>query len=341
MMDHPVLRAVVLSIGIATAVLTMAAMTIWIERKLAGRMQNRMGPTMVGPFGLLQPVADAIKLLRKEVIVPRAADRLLFLISPPLVVFFTVAGLAVVPWSETLVIADLDVGLLWVLAMAGLMLLPLWMAGWASNNKYALFGGMRTVAQGISYEVPMLMSAMVPVVLAGSLNLNDIVRFQAQHGWFVLWPPGIGLIALVMFFLTSLAEANRIPFDVPEAESELIAGVTVEYSAMHYGMFPMAEYVHTLLSSAVAASLFLGGWSGPFLPGVHWMIVKTLALFLFIYLLRWTLVRFRSDQLMHACWTWLVPLSLVLVGAAAVWVQWTGGGAAVAPVVGSTTGVAP
>ena len=325
-MGHPLLRALVMSIGIVTVVMTTCAWAIWFERKLAGRMQNRLGPTLVGPAGLLQPIADAIKLLRKEPLVPKDADAFLFRLAPPLTVFFTLAGLAAIPWSDTLWIADLDIGILWVLAMAGLMLLPIWIAGWASNNKYALFGGMRAVAQGISYEIPLLLSAMVPVVLAGSLNLREIVHHQMAHGWFALWPPGIGLIAFIVFFTTSLAEANRIPFDVPEAESELIAGVSIEYTAMNYGLLPMAEYVHTLIASAVASVLFLGGWDGPFLDatwydGVGWMLLKTGGLFTFIYLFRWSLVRFRADQLMHFCWIWLVPGTLVLVLAAAVWVQ--------------------
>ncbi|MSP92689.1 MAG: NADH-quinone oxidoreductase subunit NuoH [Myxococcales bacterium] len=329
-MNHVWLRPLFMSVLVVTAVMTTCAWSIWFERKLSARMQNRLGPTIVGPAGLLQPLADALKMLRKEILIPRDADPWLFRLAPPLVLFCTVAALAVVPWSETIYIADLDVGILWVLALAGLMLLPIWIAGWASNNKYALFGGMRAVAQGISYEIPLLLSAMVPVILAGSLNLKDIVRFQHDHGWFVLWPPGIGLVAFVVFFVTSLAEANRIPFDVPEAESELIAGISVEYTAMNLGLFPMAEYVHTLISSAVAATLFLGGWDGPFFDatwydGVVWMVLKTGVLFVFIYVLRWSLVRFRSDQLMYACWVWLLPLALGLVGAAAVWVKLTQG----------------
>jgi NADH-quinone oxidoreductase subunit H len=329
LMQNPWSRGVVMSVAIVTVVMTVCAWAIWFERKLSARMQNRLGPTIVGPAGLLQPLADALKMLRKEMLIPRPADAWLFRLAPPLVTFCTVAALAVVPWSDTVYVADLDVGLLWVLAMAGLMLFPIWIAGWSSNNKYALFGGMRAVAQGISYEIPLLLSAMVPVVLAGSFNLREIAYFQKAHGWFALWPPGIGLIAFVVFFVTSLAEANRIPFDVPEAESELIAGIGVEYTAMSYGLFPMSEYVHTLIASAVASVLFLGGWDGPFFDapwydGVVWMVLKTGVLFAGIYVLRWTLVRFRSDQLMHACWVWLLPLSLVLVCAAAVWVQLMG-----------------
>jgi NADH-quinone oxidoreductase subunit H len=318
--EHDWARGTLYGLLIVTAFMTCSAWSIWFERRFAGRMQNRIGPDFVGFKGLLQPLADAIKLLRKEMLIPRDADATLFALAPPLTLFFTLATLAVVPFSEDILVADLDIGLLWVLAFAGLLLFPVWIAGWASNNKYALFGGMRAVAQGISYEIPLLLSAMVPVVLADSLSISDIVRYQIEHGWLVYWPVGPGLVAFCIFFLASLAEANRIPFDIPEAESELIAGVSVEYTAMMYGLFPMTEYVHTLIASAVASALFLGGWDGPFAPGLHWMVAKTLALFLFIFWLRWSLVRFRSDQLMRFCWVWLVPVSLLCVCAAALWV---------------------
>jgi NADH-quinone oxidoreductase subunit H len=316
--DNDWARGLVYGVLIVTGVMTASAWSIWFERRLAGRMQNRIGPDFVGPVGLFQPLADAIKLMRKEMIIPRGADKVLFALAPPMTLFFTIAALAVVPFSEELLVADLDIGLLWVLAFAGLMLFPVWIAGWASNNKYALFGGMRAVAQGISYEVPMLMSAMVPVVMAESFSISEIVQWQIQHGWLIFWPPGPGFFAFGIFFLASLAEANRIPFDIPEAESELIAGVSVEYTAMMYGLFPMTEYVHTFIASAVASALFLGGWDGPFLPGLHWMLLKTLCLFLFIFWIRWSLVRFRADQLMRFCWVYLVPASLLCVVAAAL-----------------------
>jgi len=318
--ENTLARGGLVGLMLVTVVMSVSAWSIWFERKLAARMQNRLGPVFVGPFGLLQPLADAVKMLRKEMLVPRGADKLLFVIAPPLTLFLAMATLAVVPLSEDVLVVDLDMGVLWVMAFSGLLLLPTWIAGWASNNKYALLGAMRAVAQGISYEVPMLLAAMVPVIMAESFSLSAIVEYQAQHGWLIFWRPGPGAIAFVIFFLASLAEANRIPFDIPEAESELIAGVSVEYSAMMYGLFPMTEYVHTLIASAVASALFLGGWDGPFAPGLHWMVLKTLALFGFIFWLRWSLVRFRSDQLMHICWVWLVPISLLCVCAAAAFV---------------------
>ena len=281
-------------------------------------MQNRVGPTFVGPFGLLQPLADVIKMLRKELIIPRGADPFLFLLAPPLTLFFTLAGLAVVPFGPSIVVADLELGVLWALAFSGLLLFPIWIAGWASNNKYALLGGMRAVAQGVSYEVPMLLTALVPVIQCSSFNITEIVNYQIANGWVIYWPPGPGIFAAAIFFVASLAEANRIPFDIPEAESELIAGVGVEYTGILYGLLPLSEYLHTLISSALVAALFLGGWDGPFAPGMHWMILKTLTLFVGILWIRWSLLRFRSDQLLRICWYWLVPISMLTVCAAAL-----------------------
>lgn len=335
LIEHTWARGLVYGLVLATAFLVIAGWATWFERKFAGRMHSRLGPVDVGPFGLLQPLADAIKLMRKEILVPRNADRALFLIAPPLGFFLTVATLATVPVDDGVVVADLDIGLLWVLALSGLLVFPTWIAGWASNNKYALFGGMRAVAQGISYEVPMLLCAMVPVVMAQSFSISEIVQYQIDHGWLLWNPIGPGLIAFVIFFLTSLAEANRIPFDIPEAESELVAGVSVEYSAMLYGLFPTTEYVHTLIASAVAVALFLGGWDGPFAPGLHWMVLKTLALFAVIYWIRWSLVRFRADQLMRICWLWLVPISLLALCATAAWVGLSDAPVSVSSAVGS------
>jgi NADH-quinone oxidoreductase subunit H len=309
---------------IITVVLTATAMSLWFERKFAARLQTRLGPTMVGPSGLLQPVADLLKLLQKEDIVPANADAALFNIVPPLAALAALGAAAVIPFSPSVVAADLDVGVLYVLAVGAITVLPVFGAGWASNNKLALLGGMRAVAQSVSYEVPLLLAAMVPVILAGSLRLGTIVQFQATHHWLVVWPFFIGLPAFGVFLLAMLAESNRIPFDIPEAESELVAGVTTEYTGMKFALFYMAEYIHTLVASAVGAALFLGGWDGPFFPGLHWMVLKTLLLFVTVYWVRWSLLRFRSDQLMRLCWHWLVPASVVLVAAAGVWVVFVG-----------------
>ncbi len=309
---------------ILTVVLTITAMALWFERKFAARMQTRLGPTMVGPSGLLQPVADVLKLLQKEDILPERADGFLFNLAPILAAVTALGAAALIPFSPSVIAADLDVGVLYVLAIGAIAVLAVFIAGWASNNKFALLGGMRAVAQSISYEVPLVLSAMVPVILAGSMSAGKIVEYQAAHHWFVVWPGFFGLPAFVLFFLGMLAEANRIPFDIPEAESELVAGITTEYTGMKFALFYMGEYIHTLVASAVAVALFWGGWDGPFAPGLVWMVGKTLILFGSVYWIRWTLLRFRSDQLMRLCWQWLVPLSVVLVLGAGAWVSFGG-----------------
>jgi NADH-quinone oxidoreductase subunit H len=275
----------------------------------------------VGPAGLLQPVADVIKLLQKEDIIPEKADRALFSLSPLLAAIAAISVAAVVPFAAGWVGADIEIGVIFILAIGAVGVLPVVGAGWASNNKFALLGGMRAVAQSVSYEVPLVLSALVPVILAGSMKVSAIVEFQVEHQWLVVWPFFLGIPAFLIFLMAMLAEANRIPFDIPEAESELVAGITTEYSGMTFGFFYMAEYIHTIVASAVAAALFLGGWSGPFVNGAHWMILKTVGLFLFIYWLRWSLLRFRSDQLLRLCWQVLVPFSVLLVAAAAVFVN--------------------
>jgi NADH-quinone oxidoreductase subunit H len=301
-------------------VLTATAWGLWLERKLAARMQSRIGPTMVGPHGLLQPIADFVKMLRKESIVPEGADRLLFHLAPPLTAFVALAVAAFIPLAPGGG-TGIDASVLLVLAFGAVTVVPVWMAGWASRNKFALLGGMRAVAQGISYEVPLVLAALVPVLLAGTMDLDGVVRAQEGGRWFAFWPTLPGLPAFVLYFGCMLAEANRTPFDIPEAESELVAGITTEYTGMWFGLFYLAEYVHTLIGSAVAATLFLGGWDGPFFPGLHWLVIKTLALFVVVYWVRWTFLRLRSDQLMALCWRVLVPAGLGLVLLAAAWAQ--------------------
>jgi NADH-quinone oxidoreductase subunit H len=312
---------------IILTLLTVVAMGVWFERKFAGRMQSRLGPTMVGPVGLLQSVADVVKLLNKEDIVPRDADRGLFTLAPVLAALLSLGAAAVVPFSATAVAADLDVGVLWVVALGGLTVIATFSAGWASNNKFALLGGMRGVAQSVSYGVPLVLSVLVPVTLSGSMSLSGVVAWQTRHHWVAVWPVIPGLPAFGLFFMAMLAESNRIPFDIPEAESELVAGVTTEYTGAKFVLFYMAEYVHTLVGSAVASALFLGGWDGPFAPGLHWMVLKTLGLFAAVYWVRWSLLRYRSDQLMALCWRRLTPLGVALVLLAAAWALFVPGGA--------------
>ncbi len=318
------LEALLIAAVIVTVLMTVTAWALWFERKFAARMQSRLGPTMVGKAGLLQPVADLLKLLQKEDILAKHADGLLFNLAPVLAAGAAIGAAAVVPFGPGIVGADLELGVLFLLAIGAVTVLPVFAAGWASNNKFALLGAMRAIAQSVSYEVPLLLAALVPVILAGSMNVGEIVTYQSKHGWFLAWPFFLGIPAFVLFLLAMLAEANRIPFDIPEAESELVAGVTTEYTGMKFALFYMAEYVHTLVASAVAAALFLGGWDGPFAPGLHWMVAKTLALFVAVYWVRWTLLRFRSDQLMRIAWYFLVPTGVVLVAGAAVWAVWRG-----------------
>lgn len=320
-----VVHALVLGLPVVVMLAGIAAYASWWERKFSARMQNRLGPTVVGPMGILQPIADGLKVMQKESIIPRDADRPLFLLAPLFPMFLVIATAAVVPmgggfdstgaWSSWWVIADLDVGILWVLALAGLMIFPSWMAGWASNNKYTLLSAMRTVAQGVSYEIPMVFAALVPVIATGELSLSGIVAWQAEHGWLIWRAPVVGLVAFGIFFLSTLAEANRIPFDVPEAESELIAGVLVEYTGVRMAVFMLAEYIHTFLAGVLAAVLFLGGAHGPGPAWMSpmWLALKTLALFTLIYWIRWSWYRFRADQLMNLCWRWFVPICLLLV----------------------------
>jgi NADH-quinone oxidoreductase subunit H len=319
---------------ILSVTMTVVAFGLWFERKFAARMGSRLGPTIVGPAGLLQPFADVVKLLQKEDIIPDNADRALFNMAPLLGAICALGASAVIPYNADYAPVALDVGVVFVLAIGAVNVLPVLAAGWASNNKFALLGGMRAVAQAVSYEVPLVLSALVPVVLTGSMNFSEIVKFQAEHGWLVGAPLiggkiplfVIGFPAFLLFFIAMLAEANRIPFDIPEAESELVAGVTTEYTGMKFGLFYMTEYVHTLVASGIAAALFMGGWHGPFAPGMHWFLAKTFLLFFGVYWIRWTLLRFRSDQLLKICWHYLVPFGVLLVGAAAVWVVLGNGG---------------
>jgi len=325
--DSPVLHAAILGVVIVSALLGLTSYFIWFERKFAGRMQSRVGPKHVGFEGLLQPIADAFKLLIKEDITPLSADRVLFNLAPLLAVFVALLSLAVLPLASGLVIADLDVGVLFFLAAGALTVVPTWMAGWGSNNKYALLGGMRAIAQSVAYGVPLVLAALVPVILSGSMNLSHIVAAQAGGHWFAFWPPGPGLAGAVLFVLATLAEGNRIPFDIPEAESELVSGISTEYTGMKFGMFYLGEYVHSLVGAALFVTLFLGGYDGPgpdvLVLQLVWFLLKTALVSVLLLWVRWTYVRLRSDQLMMLCWKYLVPSGLAVVAVSAVWVWWS------------------
>ncbi|MBN1866943.1 NADH-quinone oxidoreductase subunit NuoH [Candidatus Sumerlaeota bacterium] len=296
--------------------LSMAGALIWLERRLLALWQDRYGPNRVGPFGLFQPVADAIKIFTKEDWIPPFADRAVFVAAPAVIVVTVLMSFAVVPFAPGVWVADLNVGLLFLFGMSSLGAYSLILAGWASNNKYSLIGGLRAAAQTISYEVFMGLSLMGVVMLAGSFSLRAIV--EAQQGvWFCVTQ----FPALVVFLIAGLAETHRLPFDMPEAESELVAGFHSEYSGMKFGMFFVGEYLAITLLSALATVLFFGGWLGPVLPPLVWFVLKTGALICGIILLRASLPRLRFDQLMSLGWKILLPvalLNIVVTGAIAL-----------------------
>jgi NADH-quinone oxidoreductase subunit H len=306
---------------------------VYAETKIAGFMQDRIGPKRVGPHGMLQTTADAVKLLFKEAIFPAGADKLLFVLAPCIVNVGAFLPFVVVPFGRNLQAADLNVGVFYVFAVSSLSVVGLIMAGWASNNKYALFGAMRAAAQIVSYEIPGVMVLLVIVTLVGSLSLQEIV--QAQTGglqnWFLWRYFPLNLIAFLIFFTAGMAECNRTPFDIPEAESELVAGFHTEYSGFFFAMFFMAEYTEMFVISAVASVLFLGGYLAPlpFLQSVGpiglgpvWLVLKAWSLVFVMMWLRWTLPRLRVDQLMYLAWKVLLPVAMalvVVVGGLALW----------------------
>jgi len=321
--------AVVVALVILLIVVTPVGLFgVYLERKLAGRMQNRRGPNRVGPYGLLQAVADGVKLLAKEDILQRGADSALFRLAPYIVFLAAFAGYVVIPYAPGIVAADLDVGVFYFLALIGLETVGIVMAGWSSNNKWSLLGAMREVAQVVSYELPLGLSAMCPALAAGSLSLVSITDYQAGGIWnWMLWRHGYWAVVMVpaflLFYTAGLAAAKRAPFDLPEAESELTAGFHTEYSGMRFGMFFLPEYAVMLSLSAVGSVLFLGGYHDPFglsAPGgvfegtwwwgLIWFGLKTSTLFLSQIALRWTLPRIRIDQVMYLCYKVLLPIGM-------------------------------
>lgn len=317
--------------GLLFAALTLA------ERKILGRVQNRPGPNRTGPFGLLQPIADGIKMLTKEDIVPRAADHVLHFLAPVALLAFSVLTFAVIPYGREIVPVDLDAGVLYFFAAGAATELAIFMAGWASHNKYSLLAAMRALAQLISYELPLLLAIVPVVMLAGSLSTTAIVEAQGawKFGfiphWFVLTPWGFA--GFVIFMIAALAESNRSPFDLPEAESELIAGHLTEYSGFKYALFFMAEYFGMCALSGMAVTLFLGGWQPlfPFLgfvPSYVWFVAKLLTLLFGFIWIRATFPRLRIDQLTRLAWKFLVPLALINLATATFW-ELTGGWAGV------------
>jgi NADH-quinone oxidoreductase subunit H len=302
------LRALLNIVGILAVLLTLSAGMIWLERRLLAVWQDRYGPNRVGPFGLLQVLADMIKIFTKEDWIPPFADKPVFIVAPGIIIVTVLLSFAVVPFAPGIGIIDLNIGLLFFLAMSSMAVYSVVLAGWASNNKYALLGGLRAAAQMVSYEVFMGLSLMGVVIMSGSFNLREIVEAQ-RHVWFCI-PQILGLL---VFMIAGIAETRRLPFDLPEAESELIAGFHAEYSGMKFGMFFVGEYLGIVLISAMITTLFFGGWHGPVLPPVVWFFLKTFVFMCFFILLRASLPRPRYDQLMAYGWKLLLPLALLNV----------------------------
>ena len=318
---------------VLNVVIGMVTYVTLLERKFAARMQSRIGPYYVGPHGLLQPIADAIKLFIKEDVVPRAADRWVYNLAPIVFLLPCVLIFATLPFAPGLGVADLNIGVLFFLAVSSLEIVGLFMGGWGSNNKYALLSAMRAVNQIISYDLPFVFAAFVPVVLAGSLQMSVIVT--AQQGawlgivpkWFVFYPV-IGQLAFVAFLVATLAAENRVPFDILEAESELVAGFRVEYSGMKFALIQLGEYAHVIGTSFLGALLFLGAWSGPgpAWMGPLWFLLKAMFVFLLVTWIRWSFVRIRVDQILAISWKLLMPATLLLLLATGLVVATRGAG---------------
>ncbi len=278
---------------------------IYGELKIAGHIQRRPAMMEVGWHGFLQPVMDAVKLLVKELTTPTGANRFLFIIAPGVVFLPVLVAFIVIPFSETLVVRDINLGLLLIFSFSALNVVGILIAGWASHNKYSLIGAMRSVSQNVAYEIPILLSAMAVVMMTNSLNLNEIIRAQGKI-WFIIYQP----LAAIIFLIASTAETNRTPFDIPEADGELVAGFHTEFSGMRFALFFLAEYSNMFIVAAVFVVLFLGGWRGPILPGLIWFLLKIYLVIFLVIVARWTFPRTRFDQLMTFSWKVLIPLAL-------------------------------
>ena len=343
--DNPLLAKFVgillAAVPLATVFALTFAFTTWLERKGLARIQNRIGPNRVGPYGLFQPIADGIKMLTKEDIVPRASDHLFHFVAPLLVMAASMAALAFIPFGINMTMAPIDSAVVFFFAILGLNTLAVFLAGWASRNKYSLLGGMRAVAQMVSYEIPLVLSAVTVVMMVGSLDTTQIVGAQRIDAWIASDNAGLsflgeiagwhvftpwGFLGFIIFFIAALAETNRSPFDLPEAESEIIAGYVTEYSGFKFALFFLGEYIGAFAVLGLAITLFLGGWNGPnmqpwwstdpqalLIPGFIWFFIKLFVLMAVLIWIRGTLPRLRVDQLMSFAWKFLMPLALINV----------------------------
>ncbi len=315
LVDHGVLLIVngASFLGVLLLLSVFIMVIIVIERQVLGAIQDRIGPNRVGPFGYLQGLADGMKLFFKETIIPSQVDRPLFLLAPVVVFVSAVLGFAVLPFAKTIIFVDLHIGFLYLLSLSSVGAMGLLIAGWASNNKYSLLGALRLVAKNIAYEIPLVLSTFGVVLLAGSMNLREIVEAQSTVWYIVIQP-----LAFVIFFICALAEVNRAPFDLVEAESEIIAGALTEYSSFSYALFFFAEYVNMIVTSLLGSVLFLGGWYGPFVSGIWWIAIKAFILLLVMIWIRGTLYRIRIDQLLELCWKKLLPLAFLNLALTAI-----------------------
>ncbi|MXZ90857.1 MAG: NADH-quinone oxidoreductase subunit NuoH [Chloroflexi bacterium] len=304
-----------LGLAVMFAVLSVVVLSmVWLERKALGRLQLRYGPTRTGPFGLMQPIADAVKLILKEDIIPEDSEKAIFWIAPVIVVVSAFVIWVTIPGGDGVFIKNLPLGLFYIIAFAVIGILGLVLAGWGSANKYGIMGGLRSAAQLISYEIPVVLVAAAVAILAQSLDMREIVAAQSSYPYLVVLPLG-----LVIFFIAGLAEVGRTPFDIYHAESEVVGGPFVEYSGAHWSVFFLAEYINTFAIAALTALLFLGGWGGPALPDVVWFLFKTYAVVLVVFWVRGTFPRLRIDQLMAFAWKVMVPLSFYTVIIAAAY----------------------
>ncbi len=308
-----VVRTVIGLVGVIAMVVVNTLILTWVERKVSAHMQRRIGPKEVGPFGLIQAIADGLKLLGKDIITPKHVERPLYFLAPILIFIPVLVSFVVIPFDSFLQVKDINVGILVIFAFSSLSVLSLLVAGWGSNNKYSIIGAMRSVAQNIAYEIPLLLALLPVILMCGSFSLKDVV--EAQKGsWFILYHP----IPFLIYFIAGVAETNRTPFDLAEAESELVAGFHTEYSGMRFALFFLAEYTNIFIISAVAVTFFLGGYQGPFLPGIIWFFIKSFSLVFVIVWFRWTFPRVRFDQLLNFSWKILIPVSFL-------WLLLTGG----------------
>ena len=311
----PAIVGIVVVLGF---VLTMVIVFIWYERRLLGRFQVRLGPNRLGPEGIFQPIATAVKILLKEDIVPAKSDKVIHWLAPVIVFVPVLMIFAVVPFGERAILTDLNVGVVYVVAISSISAVGIYMAGWASNNKYALISALRAVAQMVSYELPVVLAILGVVLMSGSLSMTQIVASQKIP--FLLLQP----LGFVIFFLGTVAEMNRSPFDLLEADSEIVAGYHIEYSGMKFAMFYLGEYGHALACSCIIATLFLSGWQGPLLPPIIWLVIKVMAVFSVIVWMRATLPRLRVDQLMAFAWKGLLPMAIInlfIVAAEVLWLS--------------------